>query len=568
MIRFRVVFAIALVTCASGLISCTKKDDVVTATESNLLSEKMLSKLPVSTAGFTVLDLGGEGYRLLQASPFNSPADAKKSFDAFIEKARESGAGTDQATLDRQLALAQKGYEALVKLGVINSEGLYTPERVFSKVVGFLGSVNDESLPIDLGFFAEARTETDMSEKLVIMRGLFSESGVSVTPEKMGSADGFVASVEGAPAKLYIAATKTHLAAAIRKSSVEGFFSSANTDTLTQLKNASEFKKATASLVSSKNAITFAYASIIRLQPLLQRIASLDEELAFDPKNVPLESIAGQSVFSSQYTARANFAMAPRTDSQKKIATALSTASVSSATTKLPADTALAIALDTKGITKHDELLAQLQGEAGEEIARQVRDLSSLTLGLRSNNGGSPIPDIFLSVDSQNRDGLGKLLESSVGMALSMTGENTTWKSKEIEGSTTRYFTTLIGAGVYVSYPKSSNRLFIGTSENVIRDVIDSESGKAPALSTSLATPQQARFSSYNLASCYFNFSRVADLVDSVKSTLAMFTGGNTELNEALNSTRLRALGVGVAGASYNADVLSLESSFQAAPTK
>lgn len=173
------------------------------------------------------------------------------------------------------------------------------------------------------------------------------------------------------------------------------------------------------------------------------------------------------------------------------------------------------------------------------------------------------MPDILLYVDSQNRDELGKLLESSLGMALSMTGENTNWMSKDIDGSPTKYFTTLIGAGVYMSYPKNSNSLLVGTSENVIRDVIASDSGKAATLSASLADPQQAQFKSYNLVSAYFNFGQVGDLVDSVKSTLAMFTGGNSELNDVLNSTKMRALGVGIGGVSYAAGVVSLESSLE-----
>lgn len=568
MIPFRVFFAATLIVCTGGLLGCSKKGDLDTPKESPLLSERMLSKLPSSTAGFTVLDLGGEGYKLLQASPFNSAANVKKSFDAFVEKARESGAKDDQAVLDRQLALAQKGYEALVKLGVVSADGTYTPQLVFSKVVGFVGPVNDDKLPLDLGFFSEAKTGTDMAEKLTIVRNFFTESGVSVTQEKMGSAEGLTASVEGAPAKLYIAATKTHFAASIRKSDIEGFFSDVNTDTLAQLKNAPEFKKVSATLPANKNSITFTYASLERMRPLLERIASLDEEIAFDPKNVPVESLAGQTVFSSQYSARLNIAVSPRTDSQRKVSTAFESGSLSPTATKLPANTALAISLDAKGITKLDSLLEPLQSGPGAEVVAQVRKLNSLTIGVRNNAGGSPVPDILLSVDSQNREELGKLLESSLGMALSMTGENTNWMSKEIDGSPTRYFTTLIGAGVYMSYPKNSNSLLMGTSENVIRDVIASDSGKAATLSASLADPQQAQLKSYNLVSAYFNFGQVGDLVDSVKSTLAMFTGGNNELNEVLNSTKMRALGVGIGGVSYAAGVVSLESSLEPPRTK
>jgi hypothetical protein len=568
MIPFRAMFSISLATCVSGVIGCNKTGDVGASKESPLLSEAMLRKLPQSTAGFTALDLSGESYKLLRASPFNSPTNAKKSFDAFVEKVKESASGVDQSTLARQLALAEKAYEALVRLGVVSSDGIYTPERFCSKVVGFVGPVDQDKLPLDLGFFAEGKSGTDMTEKLGIVRSFFAESGIAVTQEKFGSADGIISSLEGAPAKLYIAATKSHLAAAIRKSDIDGFFSNTETGTLNQLKNEPEFKKATASLPVSKNTITFTYASIVRMRPLLARIAALNEDIAFEPNNVPVESIAGQTEFSSQYSARLNIAVAPRTESQSKVSAAFASGSLPTAVAKLPANTALAISLDTKGVTKLDFLLDPLQNGRGAELVLQVKKLTGLTIGVRNNTGGSPVPDIFISADSQNRDELGKLVESSLGTALSMTGESTKWMSKEIDGNSTRYFTTLIGAGVYMSYPKNSNSLLVGTSENVIRDVIAADTGKAQTLSTSLTEPQQAQFKSYNLASAYFNFSRLGDLVDSVKSTLAMFTGGNTELNQVLNSAKLRNFGVGVGGVSYEGGVVSLESNLQPPSSK
>jgi len=567
MIPARSLLTVSLVALTVGIAGCDKFGGEK-LTENPLLSEKMLLKLPSSTAGFTVVDLGGEGYKLLQGSPFNSRANARTSLDTFIEKAREGKSDEDRAELEQQLQLAEKGYQALVKLGVVSADGTYTPEQVFSRVVGFLGAPNDDALPVNLGFFAQGKTGTDMTEKLGIAKSFLSDSGLSVTAEKMGSADGFIASVDGAPAKLHIGATKTHLAVSIRKSDLDGFFSDANTQTLEQLKNAPEFKKAGASLAPSKNSITYVYASVPRLLPLLQRVASLDEELAFDPKNVPVESLAGQSVFGPQYTARLNLAVSPRTDTQNKVSSALEGASLSPAAAKLPANTAFAISLDAKGTGKLDSLLQALQDSPAADAVNHLKKLQGITIGVRNNNTGSPVPDIFLSLDSQSREDFGKFIESSLGMALSMTGQNASWMSKEIDGNSTRYFTTLIGAGVYMSYPKGSPHLLIGTSENVIRDIIASDSGKAATLSASLPEPLQAQLKSFNLASLYFNFNQVGDVVDSVKSTLAMFTGGNSELNDALNSAKLRTLGVGVAGISYAAGVVSVESSFQAPTTK
>ena len=138
----------------------------------------------------------------------------------------------------------------------------------------------------------------------------------------------------------------------------------------------------------------------------------------------------------------------------------------------------------------------------------------------------------------------------------------------DISGAPTRYFTTMIGVGVYLSSPKNSQALLLGTSEGVIKDLLATQEGRSPAFTTTLPKPLQAQLSAANLVSLYFNFKQVGDVVDSVKGSLAMFTGGNAELNNSLDAAKIQALGIGVGGISYAAGVVSLQSTFELPPAQ
>lgn len=563
MSRLRISLSLILSVMCITVSGCSKKQESSAKGENQLLAESLLKKLPVSTAGFSVIDLTGEGYKNFKTSPFGGAKNAKKSLDMLLEKAAEGGA--DEA----QLQLARRALDAIVKLGLLTPEGEYTPEKVFSKVVVFGGSSNDETMPLEGGIFAQGAPTTDLIEKLKLLQTFLTEAGLQVASEKLGTSDGITVGMENVPVKIYIGATRSILGIAFLKSTVETLFSSKDTDTLTTLKALPEFQKATASLPHGENPVAFAFASIKRLQPLLDLAAKRDESGQLNVQSIPVDGIAAQTHFAKQYINRVNVALSPRTDSQTKMFTALEGASLSPIAGKLPANTAVALSFDTKMVAKLDTVLQSIQdGGADANTVEQTKRLRGIVLGLRNNTSGSPIPDIYMSIESSNREEAGTFIESGLGMAMSLAGQNASWLSKEIEGSKTKYFTTLIGAGVYVSYPKDSQALLLGTSEAVIRDVLASQSGRAASFTATLPTTLKTQLDTVNLAAFYCNFPQVADIGESVKNTLAMFTGGNSELNEALNLATIRGWGTGVGGVSYTGGVLSLQSSFDFQPSK
>jgi hypothetical protein len=104
----------------------------------------------------------------------------------------------------------------------------------------------------------------------------------------------------------------------------------------------------------------------------------------------------------------------------------------------------------------------------------------------------------------------------------------------------------------------------LGTSEGIIRDLSASSSGANTSLFATLPAAIKGQDSSGKIALLYLNFVRIADVLDSIKSTLAMFTGGNSELNEILNAANIRSWGVAAGSVSYTPGALMLNASMNA----
>jgi hypothetical protein len=71
------------------------------------------------------------------------------------------------------------------------------------------------------------------------------------------------------------------------------------------------------------------------------------------------------------------------------------------------------------------------------------------------------------------------------------------------------------------------------------------------------------------VGSLYLNFVQLGNVLDSVKGTLAMVMGPTEELDNALDSSKLKKLGVGFGSLSYADGVFRVQSTFErGAPLK
>lgn len=525
-----------------------------------LSGDPLLKKIPLSTAVFGIEDFGGEGYKLFSQSAYGKTKNAKEALNDLVTKIREAGAG------DELVSLVQRVLNAGTQLGLISPEGAYTVEKVIARAALFVGPATSGPMPVEAGVFIKGANGVNLVEKLDILKTSLSGSNLQIADETIAnSAKGFTVGFTDVPAKVYFAANADLFGVAFSKANLEGLFGTTDTGAIEAIQALAEYKQSTKPLATPEKPLSFLFASLTRLKPIFDLAAQGNQSNEINPAELPVDAVAVQSSFPKQYIHNLGLAVSAKNENQTKILAALEGSSLSPATLKLPQETALSLALDTKFLSKLDPMIKSIEESAPAGVAEQAKKLESLTLGIRNNAAGSPIPDVFLMMQSSGRDQLKSLLESSLGMTMSLVGQNAAWQTKDIDGNQARYFTTLIGAGVYMSAPNNTNNLVIGSSETALKDLLATQSGKSDGIISAMPSTLKTQVSAANLASFYFNFKKVAEVLDSVKNTLAMFTGGNSELNDLLSSANISSWGIAAGAVSYSPGTISINSSFEEA---
>jgi hypothetical protein len=552
-----IVLTLIVAVCLS--IGCSKDNKLTSGGSGNqLLTDPLLLKLPTSAAGFAIFDLGGEGYKLFKNSPYGKTANAQEVFEGIQSKLADAGVSTEIQQI------FQKLFDACGKMGLVSSDGMYTPEKVLRRTVFFAGPSNDQNQPLDFGVFSQAAAGVDLTKQFKILKTTLEESGLETTSLNVAGGEGFSASLKEAKARVFFGANSSVFGASLSQTDVEGLLSKTNTSTLSTIQGLPEYSRAVAKMPGTAQPLMFAFASLRRLEPLLDNIAKLDANGQFKPKEIPLEAIVVQSSFPKEYVHNVGLAITPRTDNQTKLVKALESSTLPSGATQLPSDTAFALSVDPRFLRSLDSVMNELKNSGNPNVIQQLELVQGITVGLRNNSAGAPIPDILMSIDSSNRESLNTSIESSLSSLLSIVGQAASWQTKEIAGNPTRFFSTLIGAGVYMSSPKSSNTLMLGTSEGIIKDLAASKSGQGQNFMTSFPAAVKDQLTQANVGLVYLNFSRIADVLDSVKSTLAMFTGGNSELNDLLNAANIRSWGLAAGGISSAPGAVMINASMHA----
>jgi hypothetical protein len=555
-----ILTATLLLPC-SGCSKKKQESSTNVATENQLVNETLLGKLPESTAGFAIFNLTGDGYSRLKASPFARTKNARELFEQIKEKARAGGAD------EPLLQVAQKIFDASVKLGMVSDDGTYTPERVVQRTILFAGPSRGGEQAPEVGLFARAAQNVDLAQQLLTLQKILTESGMK--PTRIPASSGEIISVgaDNVPVRVFLGANKEVFGASTSQSTIELLLSDKSTPTLQTLRALPEYQRATSQLTKTDAPLVFGFASVSRFLPLLERAAKHSNNEEINLKELPIEGIAVANNFPKEYSHSIAVAVSPRNESQSKILKALEASALSPKTSDFPSDTAITFAVDPRSLQAADELLQQIQASGNPALAKQLENIRSFAVGIRNNASGAPIPDLLMSIETQNREALQASIESSLSTALSSTGLAAPWQTKDIAGNPTRFFQTLVGAGLYISSPKGTNTLVMGSSELAVKDLAASQSAQSLALVKSLPASARDTLTSANVALVYLNFSRIADVMDSIRNTLAMFTGGNSELNQILNSAQIRSWGSTAAGSvSYKPGALVINSYIDSPP--
>ncbi len=525
----------------------------------SLLDEPLLQKLPEGSAGFVVFDFAGDGYKRLRTSPWANDMQGLSTIKAAVEELQANGA------TEEQIKVAKTLLDSLQKLGLVAEDGTSQIGKVMSIAVGFASVRKDEKLPIDLGVFVRAASGTNLTDRVQILKGILTEAGLKTSEQKIGEVQGFTAELpsdepDRVDMALHVAGNADRLGISFSKSSLEVLFSDKATNGLATLRALPDFGKAEESVRSPESPLSFAFVSIRSLAPLLD---GEGDEAPLDLKDAPISAIAVSQGFSGQMVTSAGITVSPTNDIQKSFLSAFENSGLPATAFKLPADTAVSLSLDARILAKLESVLKGLDDPSAAMAVEQLKNIQGITLGVRSGDGSSPVPDLYLALDSSTRDQVASTVESGIGLGMMATGQQLQWLSKDIGGSPTRYFLTPLGVGVYVSSPKSSNSLIVATSERAIHDISASNSSGA-SLDTAMSKALRDRVATASTAgSLYLNFIQLGNVVDSVKGTITSMMGPNPELDKALDPARIKEFGVGIGSLSYANGVFKIQSAFE-----
>ena len=346
---------------------------------------------------------------------------------------------------------------------------------------------------------------------------------------------------------------------AFNKSALETLFGSASTSGLANLKALPEFSKAEEAVRLPEAPLSFAFISVKSLEPLIdQKDEEGDDD--FSVKDNPIAAAALSQGYSGQMVTAAGLVVAPINDTQKVVFAAFEGSGLPATAFKLPADTAVSLSLDARILGKLESVLKDVDDPSAGMAVQQIKNIQGITLGLRSGDGTSLVPDVYLAVDSSARDQVAANIESGIGLGMIATGQQIKWLSKDISGNPTRYILTPLGVGLYVAAPKNSNSIVVATSERAVSD-LSAAATSGSSLDTSMSRALRDRVAAATTAgSLYLNFIQLGNLFDSVKGTIASMMGPNPEIDQALDSTRLKKLGIGIGSLSYANGVFKIQS--------
>ncbi|MEN9845200.1 MAG: hypothetical protein RIS36_347 [Pseudomonadota bacterium] len=560
---------LAVSLAIAPIVGCSKKEGDTPLqqkglTSSSLLDEPLLQKIPNTTAALAVMNFAGEGYKRFMASPWGNDMRGLNALKSAVEEVEASGAS------DHQIKIAKTILNSLQKLGLVSPEGKSQVEKVISEAVGFISIRKDTKAPLDLGVFARGATGVNLSDQATSLKQILSDAGLKVADEHFGATKGFVATMpvpqeEGLPIALYVVGTQDTFGMALSKEAVEGLLGAGTTNGMANLKALPEFSKAEESVRSSEAPLSFAFLSV---SSFLTNFAPKrgESDAGFDPQEIPVTSLAMSQIYSEQMVTLAGVTVTPRNELQKSVFAAFENSGIPTNAFKLPADTALSLSLDTRVITKLESALKSLNDPSAAMVVEQLKNIQGITLGLRNGDQASPLPDIYLTLDTSARDQVASTVESGIGLGMMATGQQLQWNSKEISGAPTRYIMTPLGVGVYLSSPKNSSALVVASSERAVQDIATSNSGGA-SLDISMPRALRNRVAESSSGSLYLNFIQLATLLDGVKGTVESMMGPNPELGRALDSANLKKLGIGIGSLSYANGVFKIKSVFDRGET-
>jgi hypothetical protein len=539
------------------VVSCSKKsDETVVSTKTGvtqLFQEPLLKKLPPATAGVSVIDFAGQGFQKMKSLPITKSSSFINQINSMADKLR-STAGSEETVklLDGMLATFRE-------LGVVGTDGTANWDTLVSKAVLFVApdAQSAEGIPALGGFFAAA-PGASLKQKLPVLKKALEQNGGAATPITIAGAEGFQVG------KALVVASDNLMAVTSSKGAAERLFTTEETSAMAELLESPELKQLQGKLQTQDPAVHAVFISMSKLTPIVEKLAAAagEDTSKLQLKDLPIDGLSSlATVRNDQLINTMGLGLTGRTEAQKKVLTALGSANLPSIAGKFPADSAFSVSLDLKPLATADQMWTEMSANGTPQAQIELlKSIKGVSLAVRGNDAGSPIPDVFLALDSSKRDEIATNIEQLVGQGMG-GGQAIPWQEKKVGDTSTRYFMTPLGAGIFMARPNTNaDTLIAASSERALKDELSVSTGASKGMNAVIKTGDYRAGKPGELFSMYVNFINTAAMLEGVKSSMAMFTGGSKEFEDLFNTTALRTMGNGFLSVGYSEGVLGIDS--------
>lgn len=534
-----------------ALSGCTERGQ----SSKDLLTNELLKKIPDTTVAFSLVDFNGSGYQNLRKSLEKTKLSSKSenlSASNIIPNLIE----------DRLLRDVLKNIiKASKDSGLISPDGRTQLQKFFHQGIYFLsnGAPSAQTL-LHLGFLGKHRTKESALMLLKNLESSFVNSGFQCNQKIEGNSTILSVSMPSFPKRVFFFVDELYVGFATQQAILTHLGQHERPATQDSLVTSEEYLRVTRDISPIPNPLGISFISLKKLVPQLEHLSSPQlKQASLSWNSLPMDSIFIQDSFSDQRLVDIKLAIKTDRHAQLEMLESLSANEFKRPPVLLPSNAAFILTSNVS--TSKADPTAKIPSalrNTSPSVSKLLKAVTSISLALRTNESGSPVPDVFLSLSVKEGKQVVAEAKELAGNLMMMAGISPQWSTKKIFNTKVDFFNTLLGAGIYLAQEEGTGALLISSSEIGMRDMLQAVQKETNPFKKKFTNVLSANSNAHNLSSLYIDFNGTASLMDSINGTLAMMTGGNSPLHEALDTSWMLTLGFLGANAGYSKGIISI----------
>jgi len=546
------------------LAACSKQD--AGDQSSPLAGNTLLERIPDDSFGFATWNTDTGAYKKWKASAWSGDQVSKTFEDFARSHLPEDELKTPLVDSFTDFINALSGNSATSPL-----------ENAVFYIAGSKAKLEDTGAYYSTGTFGKITNHAKVEQIISKFSSEVSEQGTTVTEQNLGSARGFQLTIplnevsaewpkavedstaaqsgtlEGVsltaePKKesgsvlnlgeltLHLAYNNEFLGISTSLPELQGFFDDKKITTAwSRIKESSQYKKATRGVKFDDTLLSFSFIDLSLENVLsLDSLFNLEDEQAGSLKTLehlyPLEAFTHTArIIGDSYQLNYGILVSPKNNEQQKWADALATNKVASGPASLPDDALLFVNLNGKIVNLiKDHILAEVPAEEVAQYKDELNALSSvenISVSISGASPGSFYPELTLALESSDPGSLIARLKKQISAATADSPmPMSDWQEKKLDKMDVSFLVSPLGIGVYLA--QSDNLVFAASSEGTLRKIIDVQKKTKPALQDSFNKLVGSKTSQPTTLATYVDFGEIYRTLESLKGTIAMFTGG------------------------------------------